>query len=386
MKLPNGWGSITKLSGNRRKPWRVRKTSGWEIYDRLTKETIHRIPNGCEFEKLEDGKLRFTNKQVYVNIGYYATRQEAITALAEFNKDPYDLHIDTITFKEVYEKWSEIHYETIKNPNGYKAAFQTSRPLHDMKFVEIKLDYLQQCVDSSGKNTPTLKTLKNLWGLMWDYAVIHEIVPADKREMIRYVDISRPGNPNSYDRKPFTKKEIKMLWDAQGSNEYLSVVLILIYTGVRIGELLNLEKKDIHLDERWFYVKEAKTSAGIREVPISEKIAPFFEYWLNKDCEYLICTPDDKPFTYRNYYDTYWVPLMLELGMGKYIIKEDKKEPVYKGHRPHDTRHTCVSLLTEAKVDKIIIKKIVGHKGQDVTEIVYTHIDLPVKLEAINLI
>ena len=55
---------------------------------------------------------------------------------------------------------------------------------------------------------------------------------------------------------------------------------IMIYSGVRIGELLDLEKKDIHLDERWFYVKESKTEAGIREVPIAEKIVPFFEYWI----------------------------------------------------------------------------------------------------------
>lgn len=45
-----------------------------------------------------------------------------------------------------------------------------------------------------------------------------------------------------------------------------------------------------------------------------------------------------------------------------------------------------VSLLTEAKVDERIIQKIVGHKGQNVTQIVYTHVDLPAKLEAINLI
>ena len=76
----------------------------------------------------------------------------------------------------------------------------------------------------------------------------------------------------------------------------------MIYSGVRIGELLGLEKKDIHLDERWFYVKESKTEAGIREVPIAEKIVPFFEYWMNRKCDHLICTPDDEPFQYRNYY------------------------------------------------------------------------------------
>lgn len=52
-----------------------------------------------------------------------------------------------------------------------------------MKFVEIKLDHLQQAVDESGKNTPTLKKLKILFGLMYDYAVMHEIVSQEKRDI-----------------------------------------------------------------------------------------------------------------------------------------------------------------------------------------------------------
>lgn len=157
MKLPNSYGSVYKLSGKRRNPWAARKTVGWK-----------QIP-----EKKK-------SYPIYQFVGYYSTRAEALQALAAFNEDPYDLHLDTITFAEVYEKWSEIHYATIKNSNGYKAAFKTCELIKDMKFVEIKLDHLQQVVDASGKNTPTLKTLKNLWSLMYDYAVIHEIVPPDK--------------------------------------------------------------------------------------------------------------------------------------------------------------------------------------------------------------
>ena len=349
MKLPNSYGSVYKLSGKRRNPYAARKTIGWKQIP----ETKKSYP-------------------IYKFIGYYPTRAEALQALASYNQNPYDLYHDTITFEEVYEKWSEIHFETIKNSNGYKAAFKLCAGIKNMKFQEIKLDHLQKVVDESGKNTPTLKNLKNLWSLMWDYAVIHEIITPDKRDIVKYVNISKPGNPNAYNRKPFSKEAIKTLWDAQQSNEYLSVVLILIYTGVRIGELLDLEKKDIHLNERWFYVKEAKTESGIREVPIAEKVVPFFEYWMKKDCDHLICTPDEHPFKYRNYYDSYWTPIMNELSLGKYT--------------PHCTRHTCVSLLTEAGVDERIIQKIVGHKGQNVTQIVYTHVDLPLKLEAINKI
>lgn len=349
MRLPNSFGSVYKLSGKRRKPWAARKTTGWK-----------QIPE------------KKTAYPIYQFIGYYATRTEALQALSAYNENPYDLHVDTITFAEVYEKWSEKHYETIKNPNGYKAAYSICSSLADMVFQNIKLNHLQHVIDISGKNTPTLRNLRNLWSLMWEYAVIHEIIAPDKRDIIKYVDISKAGNPDAFDRKPFSKKDIKALWSHSENNEYISVILMLIYTGLRIGELLQLKKEDIHLEERWFYVKEAKTSSGIREVPIAEKVFPFFKHWLNKDCDYLICTPDKKPFKYRNYYDSYWIPLMAELSFEKYT--------------PHCTRHTCISLLTEAGVDERIIQKIVGHKGQSVTQIVYTHIDLPFKLEAINKI
>ena len=351
MRMPNGFGSVYKLSGKRRKPWAARKTVGW-TFDEVKQKSY----------------------PIYQFIGYYATQKEAITALTDYNKNPYDIETNTITFEEVYEKWSDKHFPTVSDSNvkGYKASYKLCDKIKGMKFVDIKLSHLQMVVDESGKNAPTLKKLKILFGLMYDYAVIHEIVPSDKRDMVRYVDISKAGNPNAMDRKPFTQKEIKLIWGAKDSNAYMSVILMLIYSGLRIGEMLDLKKEDVHLEERWFYVRESKTESGIREVPIAEKIAPFFEYWLSRDCEYLVCTPDNEHMTYRNYFDSYWQPLMDELNLGT--------------HRPHDTRHTCVSLLASNGVDERIIKKIVGHKGQGVTETVYTHLELPLKLEAINKI
>ncbi len=239
-----------------------------------------------------------------------------------------------------------------------------------MRMSDIKLDHLQRVVDDSGKNKPSLRKIKVLFGLMYDYAVIHEIVGQDKRDMVRYVDISGAGNPNSYGRAPFTAEELSVLWE-HSAEEYISAVLILIYTGLRIGELLSLKVSDVHLEERWLYVREAKTASGVREVPIAEKIAPFVEHWLSKGADYLICSPSIKHLSYRGYYDTYWKPLMDELSIE---------------HKPHDTRHTCISLLTEADVDARVIKQIVGHKGQNVTEAVYTHVSLKAKLDAINRI
>ena len=353
MRLPNGYGSVYKLSGNRRKPWIARKTTGWTYNE-------------------DTGK----SYPVYYFIGSYKTKSDALQALADYNKDPLDLHIERMTLEELYDRWSDEHFPEVSHSNvvGCKAAWKLCDRIKDMRLFDLKLDHFQTICDESGKNAPTLKKLKITLGLMYDYAVKHEIVSKEKRDMIRYIDIKKAGNPNAYNRKPFTSEQVEQLWKCT-SNEYMTVILILIYTGLRIGELLDLTKEDIHLEERWFFVKESKTESGIREVPIAEKIVPFMEYWIQRPCDHLICSPSDEPFTgkngYRKYYDTYWKPLMKEVNFE---------------HRPHDTRHTCISMLTQAGIDERIIKKIVGHKGQGVTETVYTHLELPIKLEAINKI
>lgn len=100
---------------------------------------------------------------------------------------------------------------------------------------------------------------------------------------------------------------------------------------------------------------------------------PFFSGWYNDtDIEYLLHTEDGKGFECRNYYDRYFTPLMENLG-------------IYR--TPHCTRHTCISMLAEAKVDQTTIKKIVGHWGaMTMTEKVYTHLDVEVLINAINRI
>lgn len=350
MRLPSGYGSVRKLSGNRRKPWHVQKTVSYSV-DMETKKVV----------------------QKRITIGYYATQKEALQALADYNTNPYDINASKITFAEVYEKWSERKYKEISQSNvqGYRAAYKLCHSIYNYKMVDVKLEHLQAIVDNSGKNTPTLRKLKVLLRQIFDYAVIHEIIDKNKN-MVEYLNISAAGNPNAYNRQPFSDAEVNILWEHKG-NEYIQVILMLIYSGVRVSELLDLKKEDVNLEEQYFYVSKSKTDAGIRYVPIADKVKPFFEYWYNKNnCEYLLSTPEGQHFLYRNYYDSYFMPFMKELNLE---------------HKPHDTRHTCISMLATAKVDPTTIKKIVGHSGtQSLTERVYTHLDMSVLLEAINLI
>ena len=155
----------------------------------------------------------------------------------------------------------------------------------------------------------------------------------------------------------------KYIWMILDSTSYWEVISYC---------LLELKKEDIHLDEQWFQVTQSKTESGIRRVPIADSILPFFQKWYDySEADTLLCTPDMEPFKYRNYYDSYWKPLIENLNLGYYT--------------PHCTRHTCISLLAEARVDQTSIKKIVGHAGaMTLTERVYTHLDIGVLIAAVN--
>lgn len=349
MRLPNGYGTVKKMSGKRRKPYIVQITTGWEIV------------NG---EKV---------KQKRAVLGYAATRAEGLQMLSDYQKNPYDIEASKKTFSEVFESWSKAKYPTISESNikGYNASYKICGTLYNKTFKDIKLADLQNVVDNSGKNYPTLKKLVVLFNQLYEYAMKNELCNKDYSQ---YVDIKqyKDRNPDKRDHNKFTKEEIEKLWSIS-EDHYYQTVLMLIYSGCRISEILDLKKENVNLEEQYFDVIESKTENGIRRVPIADKVLPFYKWWYEtSECEYLLYNKKKKHFTYRNYYDSYFTPLMEQIGFD---------------HLPHDTRHTCVSMLTEAHVDPTMIKMIVGHSGaMSLTEKVYTHLDASTLVEAINKI
>lgn len=347
-RAANGAGSIYN-TGRTNKPYRAVATVGF-IIDPNT----HRA------------------KQIRKTIGYFESREQAVIALARFKSNPLALP-ETTTVREVYERWSAKHFENKKDGTvkKYKAAFNLLAPIQDKPFANVYLDEWQTIADTSEKNAPTLKDYKILVGQLYKFAIQHDIVTPD-RDKSKYIDLTGFGNPNARKRERFTSDEIQTIWNLKDTDIYFTVILMLIYTGVRISELLDLKKENVNLSERWFDVTSSKTSAGIRKVPISDKVHQFFEYWYNlNSCKYLLSTPEGMKLNYRNYYDAYWTPLM---------------NIAHMSHAPHDARHTCISLLTEVAVDERLIQQIVGHKGANVTRSVYTHVDMKNLLGAINKI
>lgn len=362
MKLPNGFGNVSKLSGKRRNAWRARKTAGWTIDPETQK-----------------------SKQLYITIGYYPTRQLALQALSEYNTNPYDLDANKITFAEVYDKWAAKKFEDISdsNINGYKASYKMCEAIYDMKFADIKLTHLQGVVDNSGKNHPALKKLKILFNQLFDYAVMHEVIPKD-RHIVEYLDIGKGEQSTKHYR--FTGAEIDTLWRWADRNEYVQVILMLIYSGVRPGELFNTKSSCVDLDEKYFTIEKGKNVNATRKVPIHDRTLPFFENWLSKGNEYLITNLSGKKFQFDTnhgaYLDSYWTPILKDIGILEYTNAKGE----IAEHLPDDTRHTFTTMWKEKKLDEAMRRKIQGHSGKGIGEIVYTHFELERLKEELNML
>lgn len=346
--MPNQYGSITKLKGRRRNPFMVRVTTGWD----------------------DDGN------QIRKPLGYYSDYKTAMEALIDYHIDPAVLD-SNVTFSECYNRWSEEKFSKVKDPRGYKAAYNYCKPIYKAKIRDIRLGHLEDLVAQSEANYATLKNIKSLLKQVFDYAVKHDIIPKDNHK-VEFLDISRTreqtiiANANKL-HKAFEPSEIKKLWKFADTNVHVAEILMLVYSGVRVSELLDLKKEHVHLDEQWFEVVDSKTQAGIRRVPIADKVLPFYkDRFAASKIEYLLTTESGGHMKYHTYRECYWNPLMNLLDMK---------------HLPHDTRHTCISLLNTAEVNPTTIKMIVGHAGKmDLTERVYTHKVMDELLEAINKI
>ena len=364
MKLPNGYGSITKLPGNRRKPYAVR-ISYWDT-------TPGQAPK---------------RKQKY--LAYFANQKSAIAYLADYNNGgvvpEHQKYTDIPTFAELFYKWKKYR-NSLKNApaesswKNYHIAFDMFAPIHDKKVISIRVQDLQDCITAqSNKSKTTIGNMRAVVRGMWNYAMMNEYVEKDitKFLVFEFTQSSTPIHTR------FSDKEIQALWDALGIVNNVDIILIYIYTGVRPAELLEIRSKDVHLDEKYM-IGGMKTEAGKnRIIPLHDAILPFIKQHLDQNREYLITNKYGNHYTRAVYHNSNWNTVMKRMNMN---------------HAPHDTRYTFASLADQMQMNEICKKIIMGHSlankegtafktggtAGDVTIDVYTEKTLPQLLEEVN--
>ena len=328
MKNPNGYGSVSKLSGKRRRPYIVRITAGFDMEGR----------------------------QIMKTLGYYETQAKAIKALADYNENPYDINLNDITLKEILDRFMKNKKDMVGKSSlkSYKVWYNCLKPLYNKKMRDIRTLELQNFINSlSYLSTGTLKNLKSFIRMLFKDAMEMDIITKDYSEFIKL-----PRHKPKIERKVFTDEEIVLLWENINELEYADVILILIYTGMRINELLKLPKENVNLEEN-IIIGGSKTEAGKnRIIPIHPKIIPLVIKRMENKTEYLI--PNRRKsnyYEYNNFRTKEFMAIMKQLGME---------------HTIHDTRHTFATMISDVSDNETAITGIIGHTNINMTK-KYTH-------------
>ena len=321
MRRGNGEGSIFKLSGKRRNPWAVRITVGWTI----------------------------EGKQILKYLGYYRTKTEAKEALRKYSANPYDLEKKNTTLNDVYESWLKVTTISENTMTSYKSAYKKCAVLHKQLIRDIKVAQIELIM----KEAPTSAqpVIKNVLKNLFDYAEKNEIID---KNIIPLVKVEKHTKKRK--KQPLTKEQIKKVME-YNEHHHADTVKILLYTGMRITELFDIELKDVNIEDRYM-IGGKKTENGIeRTIPFHDDRFPIVERLYKTNKKYLVESVTGKKVIYQPFYDQFWKPYRKELNLTQ---------------TPHDLRHTLVTYATKQGIDRAALQKIVGHKSDSITDH-YTH-------------
>lgn len=332
MKNPNGFGSVTKLSGRRRKPWVAKVTVGFD---------------------------KESGKQIQKSIGTFETRADAMKQLSLYQVSKKSknlaLEMDYVNAREIQKKAKISHtFEECvrgaieREKDGKSMSWMGCRnasldflsDLMKMNIDEIEIDDIQRIFDSGSQYSLShLNHCKVTCNIAFRYAIMKKwIRPED--DFMKYIKIKSKASRKTI-HKPFTMEEIKTVRTDNSMES--KIVMVYLLTGCRASELLDVS--EIH-DE--YIVCGLKTESGkSRKIPIHPIIKPYYKIALKRLSGQ----------TYKK------ISGMFKKMMNKYGMD----------HTIHDTRYTFATLGKEYNMKPSAVKKIMGHKLQDLTDDVYTH-------------
>lgn len=334
MRNPNGYGSIVKLSGTRRKPYAVRVTTSYKTKDGLKKQS-----------------------QKY--LGYYAERKDAMKALSDYNMGLVNIERKGATLKEIFDWWSKGHFQTVGewSVEGYNTAFNHWSDLHPTPMEEIRHSQMQTILDGKELSHSGKSKMRGLIRQLFRFAMTNDVIIKDYTGELKI-----KGQEKSDLHKPFNDFEIKRL--KESAADYADTVLILIYTGMRVNELLEMKKENVNIEKRWMQ-GGSKTAAGKdRIIPIHKDILSLVQGRMETDGEYLI----EPKLNYHKYRHRF-----------KKVM-----EDINADHLTHDCRHTFATMMARTEADKLSVKRILGHADRDITDKVYTSKDIRDLLAAVD--
>ena len=190
-------------------------------------------------------------------------------------------------------------------------------------------------------------------------------------------------------RIPEHKKEIEVFdpQECELIEEYVSAkpqsnifgVLVSLYTGVRIGELLALTWQDVDFENRMLIVNKTisetgeitspKSKTSVRTIPLHDELLSLLEQKKQSArSKYLIETKGGK--TRIRVYQNKFERLLKKQGIS------------HRGF--HALRHTFATRLIEYEVDIKTVSTLMGHSNYNTTLSIYVHVSMDMQRKAIQ--
>ncbi|MGB0871335.1 MAG: tyrosine-type recombinase/integrase [Flavobacteriales bacterium] len=181
--------------------------------------------------------------------------------------------------------------------------------------------------------------------------------------------ITKPPKPKYDDDKALDSEEISRIISAitihTVKDDFLNIrdlvmIQILLYTGIRKGELLGLQITDIHFDQRQLQIRaETSKSKRNRKIPLHTNLLILLRKYLNQRKQlnyktpFLICSSkSDSKLSVHGL--KHWVEKYKRLSGVKFHI--------------HQFRHTFACSLAKTNADIISIMRVLGHTTTAMTQ------------------
>lgn len=339
----NGQGSVYKTASGK---WTAAKVFG--------------------YIKDDNGKL----VPIKATKGGFTRKKDALDYLPQLTKAPQ--HINKhITFKSLYDLWLPYHEAKGKSKstiNCYKAAMKHYKDIWFMRFCDIGIDDLQECIDDCPHGKRTRQNMKALGTLLYSYAIPRGYCP-DKVDLAHYLFISGDsGTP----REAFTNKEIEIIKSHIGQVPYADYIYCHIYLGFRPHEFLTLDIENYDAKEHCF-IGGGKTEAGTnRTVTISPKIQPIIKKIVgDRTSGPVFCGPDGNEIYDKKYREECFYPALKAMGLPnpEYGMNGPRKLT------PHCCRHTFATLMKNINGTDKDKLALMGHTSTEMLQH-YQHVNL----------
>lgn len=257
----------------------------------------------------------------------------------------------------------QIEYKAI-----YKYHYQL---LYDMELSDIKPLHVQQCLNTA-KDYSRSRQRKVYYLLhrVFEQAIINDYAEVNPVKKIR--------PPKKIKKNPaiFDPDQIEQFFDAD--NAISRMLQLEMWTGLRRGELLALEWKNIHIDKGYIvvcqtlvigengqYIRYSTKSDKDRIVPLCERSISILNDIHDKDSSsgFLFKRNGcNKPMSLRKYHNYY----------NQYFAEQQKKHPDLPYLTPHKLRHTYASYMLENGASIETVRMLLGHSNIATTSI-YVH-------------